>query len=399
MGDDRPQLSDYRPSARSMWLLALVAFFVTRISILPLVLDFRADELLYQQWATLIGGGSFPVGYERYQYPPGAGLIFTGIDVAPGDFHRVFTLSVIAADVLIFALLLLRVKVKNDSWRGPWVWIVGGLLAGALMYERFDLFPTLIAVAALLFLSRPFLSGLFAGIGGIVKVWPIITLFALRRQDLVAGIAGALVGGAGVLMLAFLVAPHPLAFLTGQSERGLQIESTLAIPILVAAQLGLISAPSVDRYGSTELDAPFAGIVAWIGILFAVALVGSLLIQRLRGRLENIPGADVAFAVLLLFVASNRVLSPEYFVWIAGAASVVLLDRRSRMVIPVVLAFVSMLPITQYLGPFYWALQAQTVEAVSLQVVRGLLVLASALIAWWVVVSGRAYQGVVGNTH
>ena len=397
MNVDRPQLSDYRPSARSMWLLALLAFFVSRISILPLVLDFRADELLYQQWANLIGGGSFPVGYERYQYPPGAGLIFTGIDVAPGDFHRVFTLSVIAADVLIFALLLLRVRTTGDSWRGPWAWIIGGFLAGSLMYERFDLFPTLIAVAALLLLSRPFISGLLAGIGGIVKIWPIITLFALRRQDLAAGIAGALVGVAGVLALAFLVAPHPLAFLTGQSERGLQIDSIPAVPMLLAAKLGVISAPSIDRYGSTELDAPFAGVLAWIGILLAVVFVGSLLIKRLRGRLENIPGPDVAFAVLLLFIAFNRVLSPEYFVWIAGAAAVVLLDRRSRMLIPVVLVFLSMLPITQYLGPFYWALQAQTIEAVSLQVVRGLLVLVSALIAWWFVFSGRVYRSAVGE--
>ena len=132
--------------------------------------------------------------------------------------------------------------------------------------------------------------------------------------------------------------------------------------------------------------------MAWIGIAIALALVGVVLVQRLRGRLESIPGPDVALAVVLVFVAFNRVNSAQFFIWIAGVAAVVLLDRRSRMVIPVTLAFLSMLPISQYLGPFYWALQAQTIEAVTLQVVRALLVLASAVLAWWFVVSRRAYR-------
>lgn len=392
MEAEHSRLANYRLSSRSMWVLALVSFVITRISILPTVLDFRADEVLYRDWAILIANGSFPVGDDLYQYPPGAGLLFLGVEASLGSFHRAFTFAALAADVLIFALLLFRVQRRGDSWRGPWAWIIGGLLAGALMYERFDVFPTFIAVAAMILLSRPFIAGLLAGVGATVKVWPIFTLFALRRQDLRAGILGALVGIVGVIVLAHLIAANPLAFLTGQAERGLQIEASLAVPILIAAQLGLIPAPAVDRYGSTELDAAFGGVVAWIGIAIALALVGVVLVQRLRGRLESIPGPDVALAVVLVFVAFNRVNSAQFFIWIAGVAAVVLLDRRSRMVIPVTLAFLSMLPISQYLGPFYWALQAQTIEAVTLQVVRALLVLASAVLAWWFVVSRRAYR-------
>lgn len=392
MEAEHPRLSNYRMSSRSMWALALVTFAVTRISIFPGVLDFRADEVLYRDWAILIANGSFPVGDDLYQYPPGAGLLFLGVEASLGSFHRAFTFAAVAADVLIFALLLFRVYRRGDSWRGPWTWIVGGLLAGGLLYERFDLFPTFLAVAAMVLLSRPFIAGLLAGVGATVKVWPIFTLFALRRQDLRAGILGALVGIACVIVLAYLVAPNPLAFLTGQAERGLQIEASPAVPILIAAQLGLIPSPAVDRYGSTELDAALGGEVAWIGIGIALALVATVVVQRLRGRLESIPGPDVALAVVLVFVAFNRVNSAQFFIWIAGVAAVVLLDRRSRMVIPVALAFVSMLPLSQYLGPFYWALQAQTIEAVTLQVVRGLLVLASAVLAWWFVVSRRAYR-------
>lgn len=385
-------LSSHRISSSAVWALTLLAFGITRIGILPMALDLRGDELLYQEWGLQVSSGSFPVGDDLYQYPPGAGLLFAAFNSSVGDFHRAFMLSVILADVVIFALLLLQMQRRKGSWRGPWTWIIGGFLAGGLLYERFDIFPTLMAVAAILVLSRPFLSGLLAGIGAMIKVWPIFVLFGMRRQDLKTGILGALVGIGSVLAIAFLAASHPLAFLTGQVERGLQIEASPAVPILIAAQLGLIFAPSVDRYGSTELDTALGGVVAWFGIVMAVFLIGIVLIQRLRGRLTAAPGPDVVLAVVLVFVAFNRVNSTQFFIWIAGVSAVALLDRRSRMLVPVMLNFLAMLPVAQYLGPFYWALQAQTLEAVTLQVLRALLVLASAVLAWWFVVSGRAYR-------
>jgi hypothetical protein len=100
----------------------------------------------------------------------------------------------------------------------------------------------------------------------------------------------------------------------------------------------------------------------------------------------------VALAVVLIFVAFNRVNSSQFFIWVAGISAVTLLDRRSRMVVPIALAFLSMFTIKEYLGPFFWALQAQFIEPVMLQVVRSTLLLASALLAWWFVFSGRAYR-------
>ena len=391
MAIDRSAAAEYGLSSRSFWFLTLLAFAVTRVGILPTVLDFRADELLYQEWAVLIGNGSFPVGDDLYQYPPAAGLLFLGLEVAPGDFHRTFTAAAIGADVLIFLLLSIRVARNADSWRGPWVWIIGGLLAGGLLYERFDVFSAFLAVIALTMLPRPLVLGFVVGIGAAVKVWPIFILFALRRDQVIRGVLGATAGVLASLVLGFAVASNSLSFLTGQTQRGLQIEATPAAPILIAAQLGLMDAPSVDRFGSTELDAAFGGLVAWIGITLAVAMIATVVVQRLRGKLDSIPGPDVALAVLLVFVAFNRVNSSQFFIWIAAVASVVLLNRQSRMAIPVLLSLLSMLPVFQYLGPFYWALQAQTPEAVFLQVVRALLVLASALLAWWFVISGRPY--------
>lgn len=397
MDTSPPTVSDYRLSTRSIWILTLLAFAVTRIGILPMTLDFRADEILYQGWAELIRGGSFPVNDDLYQYPPGAGLLFLSLDVIPGTFHRIFLLAAISADILIFVLLLMAVKTRGSSWRGPWVWIIGGVLAGGLLYERFDVFPALAAVAALLVLSRPFIFGLLVGVGAMVKVWPVLMLCAVGRRHVLAATTGVITGMVGVLALAYLVASDPFGFLTGQVARGLQIEATPAVPILAAAQFGLLPVSVVDRYGSTEIESVASAAASWFAIGVGLVLIGTIVVRRLRGDLDSIPGPDVALASLLIFVAFNRVNSSQFFIWVAAIAAVVLLDRRSRMVIPVVLVFLSMLPVSQFLGSFYWALQAQNVEAVTLQSIRGALLLMSALLAWWYVVSGRVYQPSASN--
>lgn len=379
-------------STAGMWFLVLVSFAVTRLSILPAVLDLQGDEELYRNWAEMIRAGQFPVGDETYQYPPGAGLAFWLQDLMPGDFHRAFTLAMIVSDVFILVLLLFVVAKRQGSWRGPWAWVIGGALSGALLYERYDVLPTAFAVAALVMISRPYLAGAIAGVGAMVKVWPIFTLFALRREDFWKGVVGALAAMAGVIVASFLVARDPLSFILGQTGRGLQIEAVPAAPVLFAAQLGLISSPTVNRFGSNELDSAFANVAAWIGIAVAVVLLALLLIQLLRGRLAEIPVYDIALAAVLVFVAFNRVNSSQFFTWVAGVSAVVLLDRRSRMLVPIVLSFLSMFTVKEYLGPFFWALQAQNIEPVSLQILRAALIAVSAVLAWWFVVSGRPYR-------
>lgn len=225
-----------------------------------------------------------------------------------------------------------------------------------------------------------------------VKVWPIFMLLAIRREDFWKGVVGALAAVAGVIVLSFTVARDPLSFVMGQTGRGLQIEAVPAAPVLLAAQLGLVSSPTVNRFGSNELDSELATSAAWIGIALAVVLLGLLLIRLLRGRLAEIPAYDIALAAVLVFVAFNRVNSSQFFVWVAGISAVALLDRRSRMLIPIVLSFLSMFTVKEYLGPFFWALQAQSIEPVSLQILRAVLIASSAALAWWFVFSGRPYR-------
>ena len=394
MSSESINASPFRPATGQIRILTLLFFAVTRVGILPLILDFRDNEVLYFKWSLVIREGSFPVGDLLYQYPPGAGLLFLLIEEWPGTFHQAFTLAVLLADIAIFVLLFSRAGWQGKSWRGPWAWIICGAMSGSLMYERFDIVPALFAVLALLYMSRPIVSGGLIAVGAMLKVWPILMVFAVRRDQLTKVLTGVLAGAVTLVVIAIATADSALSFVSGQSSRGLQIEANLAAPLLIADQLGLLSAESVDRYGSTELDAPYAGLVAWVGIATAVVMLGLLAIQRLRGKLNLIPGPDVALAALLVFVAFNRVNSPQFFIWVGAIAAVTLLDERSRMLVPVALMFGSFLPVTQYIGNFYWALQAQTPESVSLQVVRSVLAIASAFLAWWFVVSRKPYRDV-----
>jgi hypothetical protein len=62
----------------------------------------------------------------------------------------------------------------------------------------------------------------------------------------------------------------------------------------------------------------------------------ALVISRIRGRLEVVPGADVVLTAVLVFITFNKVNSPQFGVWLVGMAAVAMADRRSRM-LPVVI--------------------------------------------------------------
>lgn len=370
---------------RWLWVITPLTWFVLRASLLSQALEFNENEHFYQNWGQIVASGTFPLGDPKYQYPPGAGLLFWAIEIFPVEFHRTFTMAVIAADLATLVLLLVAVAKRRDSWAGPWAWTLGGFLAGGLIYERFDTFPTLLAVASLLLLARPMTMGVITGVGLMVKTWPGIALFAVPRRELPRAVIGTLIGVAVTWLIAALIASNSTSFITNQVSRGLQIETVAAVPVLLLGVLGVVDAPMIDRYGSTELDTPLGTPLVIISMLTGAVLIIWLLIARLRGRLEHIPGTDVAFTALLVFVAFNKVNSPEYIIWIAGIGAVAVLNARSRMLPPLIMAGLAMVPVMVFLGPNYGLLQQQTIEAVIFQSMRGLLLLASALTAWVIV--------------
>ena len=134
-------------------------------------------------------------------------------------------------------------------------WLLFVFLIGALSYLRFDLLPAVLAGGALLAARRrPWVTGALTGLGAAVKLWPALLIpsfLAYRPDRRPAGIAFVAVGFglAAVSLLAGgwsrLVSP-----LTWQSDRGLQIESIWAVPLMVARAI------RPDRMDGRHLPVP-----------------------------------------------------------------------------------------------------------------------------------------------
>ncbi len=345
------------------------------------------DLSIYAGWvAESLREGRFPTD-EMWQYPPLAGPVFVLGAWLPGGPMGFVTLF-LGFDAAIMAMLTAQAR-RTGRGAGARLWALLPIIVGPLLLARFDVVPTTFAVAAVLMAGRPLASGALAATGAWLKVWPVLVLAALRRRDLPRGAVGALVACALIATILLVTTVDPLSFVDGQRDRGLQIESLAAWPFLVARLLGA-EVEVVYRYGAHELEAAGVEIVAGGVVVLTLALLGVVAVQRLRGVLDVLPGADVALAAVLFSVATSRVFSGQYFIWLLGLAAVTLGDPTSRMRRTSMLLIAAGLA-TQLVYPWlYSALLAGNPVAVLVQSVRVGLTLAATLVALGVVLRPAA---------
>ncbi|MEU7280790.1 glycosyltransferase 87 family protein [Streptomyces sp. NPDC045431] len=294
----------------------------------------REVYVLYRHWYELLALGTFPVGDVTWQYPPGAGLVLLAPGAVPWlTYYQAFVALTLLADAVV-AVALARAG-RTGSSAGAWLWTGALPLLLHLPLARYDVQVTAFAVLALLALGarrpRARLGGALAGLGAMVKVWPLLTLLgtprgpATRRAWTSAAVAaGALLG---VMVLSFA---HPLDFLRQQGDRGVQIESlggsALSLARLLAGWPGAVE----YRYGAFELTGPYVSSVARLALLLTAAALCWLLVWRLRSRRWNAATPlDAGLAAVLLFTVTSRVISPQYMVWLLGLAAVCLTSRHT----------------------------------------------------------------------
>ena len=345
------------------------------------------DLTIYAGWvAESLREGRFPTD-EMWQYPPLAGPVFVLGAWLPGGPMGFVTLF-LGFDAALMAMLTAQAR-RTGRGAGARLWALLPIIVGPLLLARFDVVPTTFAVAAVLMAGRPLASGALAATGAWLKVWPVLVLAALRRRDLPRGVVGALVACALIATILLVTTVDPLSFVDGQRDRGLQIESLAAWPFLVAGLLGA-DVEVVYRYGAHELEAAGVEMVAGGVLVLTLALLGVVAVQRLRGALDVLSGADVALAAVLFSVATSRVFSGQYFIWLLGLAAVTLGDPASRMRRTSMLLIAAGLA-TQLVYPWlYSALLAGNPVAVLVQSVRVGLTLAATLVALGVVLRPAA---------
>ncbi|KAB8184085.1 glycosyltransferase 87 family protein [Microbispora catharanthi] len=325
---------------RPPWLLLLV-WAATR-GILLLVAtqavptghgeSFRNDVTLYRDWSDVLAEGEFPAGDEKWQYPPFAALPLLAPRLLPLGYHVAFYLLAVLCDLAILLLLLRFSAPRRGGGRtGPWAWTVGAALLGPVLVSRYDVMVTLVAVLALTASANPAVRGSLIGVGLLVKVWPVALLAGLRRwRELLTASGLTLVVAVAGCGAAALILPHALDFLTAQEERGLQIESLAATPFALARALGWWGGYTTYQHGAMEAVGGGVGVATMLSLAatpVALALVG---LWWLRAAPSPRSYYDAALTTVLFLVATSRVLSPQYLVWVIGIAAVILSVRRDR---------------------------------------------------------------------
>ncbi|MBN8226775.1 DUF2029 domain-containing protein [Corallococcus macrosporus] len=343
-------VSDSNPSAS--FRLAPRHWLALAVSVLPLLLyasfSIREGDLpLYFRTARAFLDGATPNRDFRFEYPPYALLWFVPATWAGGDlrgFILAFGLQLTLFDAFIKWLLLSEgVRRWGTSWRA-WAplaaYFVVSWVQSVHYLKRYDVIPAAFALAALVALMRrrEGWAGVALAVGTVTKLYPAVlvplALAVCWRRG--AKPTRALLLGlvAGVLPLVPLSLVWPWwQFASFHVERGLQVEAFTAGLLWAAHQLGFADVRWVHAPASYELHGAAAeGVRAvtrqlWVaGSLLAAAVSVRAAWRRPPVTMEDL--SRLALVPLTAFVILNPVLSPQYLIWLTGAAALALLSGR-----------------------------------------------------------------------
>lgn len=336
------------------------------------------DLDVYSRWTNDIAAGHFPVGDDLWQYPPLAAPVIYASRLF-GEGRAAFVALALVVDFLILVVLLVDGH-RRERVQGAWLWVLAAGLVGPLLLGRFDLVPTLFAVLAVVWVSRPIRSGVASALGALLKVWPVLMLLAIPRRSLPPALAAFVIVSFNVLLIAGAWSSGGLSFLGNQRSRGIQEESVAALPFVIARAFGA-HIEYIYRFGSVEVEAAGANTAGAVVTVIGLLLISLVAWWRLRGRLEAVGAPDVALTVVLISVATSRVFSPQYDVWLLALGALCLADERSRLRIPVLMIAIASI-CAQLIYPWlYGPLNSGAPNATILQSVRIVLIVGATLMA------------------
>jgi Glycosyltransferase family 87 len=323
-------------TARGTWAAAGVAAVLLGFSFYALVTWIEQGQLsdvpIYAHYAELVRGGAVPYRDFAFEYPPAALAPMLLASYLGWSYATSFAvlMGLCGAGCIAAAAWALR-TVDADAKRA-WAALlaigVAPLVLGSLFDTRFDLWPTLLAIAAIAAAARerPVLSGALLGLGFAAKLWPLVLLplatvhlWRRRGQDAGVKVVAAFLLVAAACFLPFaVIAPSGLhAMFSDQLGRPLQVESLGAAVLMAGQHLGLRPTTTIDSHGAQALSGRGAGLAADLSaVLEIVAVVGVWVLYAMRRRTDGEGLLLAAAAVVTALVAFDKVLSPQYLIWL-----------------------------------------------------------------------------------
>jgi hypothetical protein len=319
------------------WVLLVAAFAVTRFLVLVAT---RARELypyqddpleisVFAGWGAAFADGAAgaPLRDGPWEYPAGAAAVLVAPALLRGAPYVLGFVGQMVLWDLAVLLVLAVVGLRRGSLAGAWLWVAVVPLLGPVALARFDIVPTAFAAGGLAAAPvAPLVAGVLLGSGAAIKLWPalLVPLVLLLHRGRARILAGA--AAVGALTLAAVAAygglAQVLSFLTYQRDRGLQVESLPALPLMAARAWGDERNTVGFAFGSSQVDGPWAPAMlrlASLGLVLTVLVTAALALRAHRRRVD----ADVAAVTLAVFLMTgflifNKVLSAQYPLWLAG---------------------------------------------------------------------------------
>jgi hypothetical protein len=289
----------------------------------------------YRDYADFVRAGHAPYSHPVHMplaYPPLALVPWLLASYMRWSYATSFTIlmGICGAGCIVLIATTLR-KVEASAariWAALLLFAVSPLVLGSLFGTRYDLWPTLLALGGLtaLVYERPALSGALLGLGFAAKLWPgillplaIVHLWRRRGGGAAAeaGIAFAVVAAACFVPFA-LLEPHGLWLsISGQFDRPLQVESLGAAVLMTLEHLGMATHETITSHGAQALTGRGARVAAGLCTSAEIFAVIGILIVYARRRTPS-PEALLlaAAATVAALVAFDKVLSPQYLIWI-----------------------------------------------------------------------------------
>ncbi|WP_405492210.1 glycosyltransferase 87 family protein [Streptomyces sp. NBC_00096] len=287
----------------------------------------------YNNWYDVLITGTMPHNDVMWQYPPAAAAIFLSPDLLPFfSYFQAFVALTVVCDALIAIGLVRAARRPDGSKAGAVLWLTTLPLLLSLPFGRYDLQVTLLAVGSLLCLRfRRKLGGVLAGVGALVKVWPLLTLIGTPRGRTTRdAVLAALAASAALLAVLALFFRDTLGFLGNQGNRGIQVESLGGSALMLGKLIGAWSGKVEVRYGAYEYLGPYVSSVALLSVLLTLVGFAWLLLWRVKSRRwSTATPLDAALCAILVFTITSRVLSPQYLIWLVGLAAVCLTCRHT----------------------------------------------------------------------
>ena len=306
-------------------------------------LDREWDTIEYARYAHyILVRGLVPYRDFAVEYPPLALPVFVIPSMIAGSYFsgymEIFELGMATCGVIavcLSALVLVAQRVGTRRLIGSIaVLAFSPLLLGPVVLSRYDLFPTMLTIGgvAAIYFGRERTGFVALALGTAAKAYPAVIVplavaYVWRNHGRRRAI-GCLAIHAAVVLVWFLpfliIAPHGIWWaIHGQENRPLQIESVGAAVFLAAHQLFGMHLSYYFTHSSDNLDGhpalEFAGLMSLLQL-------GALLLVWVRyaiGPATRERLLTAAAAAVCAFIVFDRVLSPQYLIWLAPLVVIV----------------------------------------------------------------------------